>query len=59
MTDQKLTERRMPFPLDVTSPMPVQIHGPSYDSHETPVSQPAQGRNGAKVQDKPKKSPRD
>jgi hypothetical protein len=59
MSDQKLIDRRLPFPLDVTSPMPVQIHGPSCDSHETPVIQPANGKSGTKEQDKPKKTPRD
>lgn len=59
MSDQKLIDRRLPFPLDVTSPMPVQVHGPSYDSHETPVIQPAIGKSGAKGQDKQKKPPHD
>lgn len=59
MSDQKLIDRRLPFPLDVTSPMPVQIHGPAYDAHETPSIQPAIGKNGTKGQDKPKNHPRD
>ncbi len=55
MSNTKLIDPKRAFPTDVTSPMPVQVHGPSYDTHETPVVQP-NGKDSSKDQEKKKRS---
>jgi hypothetical protein len=53
MNNTKLINPKRVFPTDLTSSMPVQINGPSYDTHETPAAQP-NGKGITKDQDKKK-----